>query len=323
MPSVSLLRLLLGMAVTLGSGAACAQESVCPGTSLALDTSIQDAPYVAIRLGVREGNFLVDTGATASSVDARAFGLAPGSRTTIEGSSFPTLAGGDFAVLDWSHVLAPPGGLSGVIGTDVLSLRVVEFHYDAPAHFLAASTGPCPADRLAAAGFIAVSQEGYYSADPRRLPAGRPNIPVMFIRIGPVIAPAQIDSGFNEWGRARGVVQINEALLRDLQDAGVAMSPDPTVVFTVTDCHGREFAPQVWRVQASPLEMTTREGETLFAYEPPLLEIKSASGDCGGIGTSPAAMGQIGALYLERWGTLILDPFNARVWVRKAISSRP
>jgi hypothetical protein len=318
MSSVPPLCFLLEVILMLGSGAASAQNGVCPGASLALDTSIQDAPFVSIRLGARQGNFLVDTGATASSVDARAFGLAPGSNATIEGSSFPTVTGGTFAVLDWSHVLGPPGGVSGVIGTDFLSLRVVEFHYDVREPFLAVSAAHCAAGHFEAAGFTAVSQEGYYSADPRRLSVGSPNIPVMFIRIGTVIAPAQIDSGFNELGSVRGVVQINEALLRDLQNAGVAMSLDPAVALSVTDCHGRRFAPQIWRVQESPLQMTTREGETLFAYEPPLLEVKSTSTDCGGIATSPSAMGQIGAVYLERWGSLVLDPFNEQVWVKKA-----
>ncbi len=313
---VPLLCALLGVVLMLG--AARAQDAVCPGASLALDTSIDDTPYVSIRLGAREGNFLVDTGATASSVDARAFGLVPGSKVTIEGSSFPTVTAGEFAVFDWSHVLAPTGGLAGVIGTDFLSLRVVEFHYAARAPFLAVSAAHCPTDRFEAAGFTPVSQEGYYTADPRRLPPARPNIPVIFMRIGSVVAPAQIDSGFSERGGVRGVVQINEALLRDLQDAGVAMNPDPTVALALSDCHGRRFAPQIWRVQEAPLQLTTREGETLFAYGPPLLEVKSTSTECGGIASSPAAMGQIGAVYLERWGSTVLDPFNERVWVRKA-----
>jgi hypothetical protein len=50
---------------------------------------------------------------------------------------------------------------------------------------------------------------------------------------------------------------------------------------------------------------------------PPLLEVKPTPTSCGGIAISPEPMGQIGAEYLQRWGTFVLDPFNERVWVKK------
>jgi hypothetical protein len=310
-------RLLLGLALALSPGAALAQSAVCPGGSVTLDLSVDATPHVHMRLGAHDGNFLIDTGASASSVDARIFGLEPGSKTRIEGSSFPTVAAGDFAVFDWSHASAPPGGLAGVIGTDFLSLRIAEFHYDAPQPYLAVSQQRCPARQFEEAGFTSISQDGYYSADPTRLRSNTLNIPVIFVRVGPVIAPAQIDSGFSESGSVRGVVQINEALFTDLRNAGIIMIPFTEVTFSIADCRGNRFVPAIWRVQGVPLQITTREGKAVFAYDSPLLEVKPTPTACGGIATSPEPMGQIGAEYLKRWGTFVLDPLNEQVWVRQ------
>jgi hypothetical protein len=311
-------RLLLGLALTLGPGVGFAQNAVCPGGSIALDISVAATPHVHMRLGAHEGNFLIDTGASASSVDARIFGLELGSKIRIEGSSFPTIAAGDFAVFDWSHAPAPPGGLAGVIGTDFLSLRIAEFHYDAQQPFLAVSQQRCSARQFEEAGFTAISQEGYYSAHTTRLRPNTLNIPVVFVRFGSVIAPAQIDSGFSESSSVRGVVQINEALFTNLRNAGTVMNPFTEVTFSITDCRGNRSVPALWRVQGAPLQITTREGEAVFAYDAPLLEVKPTPTACGGIATSPEPMGQIGAEYLGRWGTFVLDPFNEQVWVRKA-----
>jgi hypothetical protein len=316
MPTILYRALLIAVALALGPAEAFAQSAVCPGGSIALDVSVAATPHVQMHLGDRDGNFLVDTGASASSVDAGIFGLPLGSSTRIEGSSFPTVTGGDFAVFDWSHAPAPPGGLAGVIGTDFLSLRIAEFHYDAQPPYLAVSSQRCAARQFEDAGFASISEEGYFSSDPTRLRPNTLNIPVIFIRLGSVIAPAQIDSGFSESGSVRGVVQINETLFRDLRSAGVAMTPFTAVTFSITDCRGNVSVPALWRAQEIPLQITTREGEPVFVYEPPLLEVKPTPTSCGGIGTSPEPMAQVGAEYLRRWGTFVLDPFNERVWVR-------
>jgi hypothetical protein len=205
-----------------------------------------------------------------------------------------------------------------VIGTDFLSRRIAEFHYDARQPYLAVSQERCSARQFEDDGFTSIPQEGYYSADATRLRPNTLNIPVVFIRVGSVIAPAQIDSGFSESGNVRGVVQINGTLFRDLRSAGIVMNPFTAVTFSITDCRGNRSIPALWRVQGNPLEITTRGGEAVFEFEPPLLEVKPTPTGCGGIAISPEPMGQIGAEYLQRWGTFVLDPFNERVWVKKA-----
>jgi hypothetical protein len=312
----------LAIALALAPTGAFAQSAVCPGGSIALDVSVEATPHVHMQLGRRSGNFLIDTGASTSSVDARIFGVTVGSSIRIEGSSFPTVSGGDFAVFDWSHAPAPPGGLAGVIGTDFLSLRVAEFHYDAQQPYLAVSQQRCSARQFEDGGFTSIPQEGYYSADVTRLRPNTLNIPVIFIRVGSVIAPAQIDSGFSESGSVRGVVQINEALFRDLGNAGIVMTPFTAVTFSMTDCRGNRSVPTLWRVQGSSLQITTRGGDAVFEFEPPLLEVKPTPEICGGIAVSPEPMAQIGAEYLRRWGTFVLDPINEQVWVKKARAAR-
>jgi hypothetical protein len=203
-----------------------------------------------------------------------------------------------------------------VIGTDFLSLRIAEFHYDAQEPYLGVSGERCGSRQFEDAGFTSIAQDGYYSSDPARLRPNTPNIPVIFIRVGSVISPAQIDSGFSETSSVRGVVQINEALFTALRSAGVAMAPYTEVRFSITDCRGNGFVPALWQVSGAPLQITTREGKVLREYEPLLLEVKPTPTVCGGIATSPAPMGQIGAEYLRRWGTFVLDPFNESVWLK-------
>ena len=75
------------------------QETQCPGASVPLDISFASKPFVRMRLGNREGNFLIDTGATQSTVDAGLFGVAIGSQVKIVGSSLPTVERGIFTAV--------------------------------------------------------------------------------------------------------------------------------------------------------------------------------------------------------------------------------
>jgi hypothetical protein len=294
-PEDLLHRWLLATLMSLASADAFALEVVCPGGSIPLDVSVAATPYARMQLAGRDGNFLIDTGASASSVDGGAFSLTPGSNARLEGAKFPSITGGSFAVFNWTNAPAPPGGLAGVIGTDFLSLRIAEFHYDAPEPYLGVSQERCLPRRFEDAGFTSISQDGYYSSDPTRLRPNTPNIPVIFIHMGSVIAPAQIDSGFSETSRVRGVVQINEALFADLRNIGIAMIPFTEIRFSITDCRGTVSVPALWQIKGIPLEITTREGKALLEYEELPLEVKPTPTACGGIAKSAEPMAQIGA----------------------------
>jgi hypothetical protein len=318
MPEFLLHRWVLAAVMSLGSTGAFALDMLCPGSAIPLDVSVAATPHVRMQLAGRSGNFLVDTGASASSVDGATFSLMPGSNAQLSGSTFPTITGGNFAVLDWTSAPAPSGRLAGVIGTDFLSLRIAEFHYDAREPWLGVTELRCASRQFEAAGFTPISQQGYYSADPARLRPNTLNIPMIFVRVGSVIAPAQIDTGFSETGSVRGVVQVNEALFAGLRSAGIAMAPFTEVRFSITDCRGNAVTPALWQVKGVPLQITTREGNALFAYEEALLEVKPTPTVCGGIATTSEPMGQVGAEYLRRWGTVVLDPFNEQVWLKAA-----
>jgi hypothetical protein len=294
--------------------AAAQQPAACPGADVVVDTSVLSSPYVHMRLGTREGYFLLDTGATYSTVDAKIFGLEPGSKATIEGSSFPTITGGMFAAVDLSHFDAPGGREAGVIGTDFLSLRTIEFRYDTVRPYAVVSTAPCPARSLEDAGFVAIPQHGHYAADLNRLQPGMDNIPVIFLRIGGVIAPAWIDSGFGEGRNARrGVVQVNEQLFRKLREAGVAMQARGTI--SNVDCQGTRREETLWQVQHLPLAFGTREGQAIVQYGPPLLQVKPEVTGCGTVAARKEPFALIGAVYLLRWGATVFDPFSERVWI--------
>src|SRR5262245_16453337 len=161
--------------LTLSATAGWTQPSACPGTVVALDTSIMASPFVHMRLDQREGHFLLDTGATYSTVDAQLFGLRPGRKATLANSSFPTITGGVFQAVDLRHFVAPGGRQAGVIGTDFLSLRTVEFRYDGARAYAVVSSAACPAASLENAGFAAIPQQGHYSAQLDRLAAGMIN----------------------------------------------------------------------------------------------------------------------------------------------------
>jgi hypothetical protein len=318
MPKFALHRWLLAIFVSFGSTGAFALDAACPGSTIPLDVSVAATPHVRIELAGRSGDFLVDTGASASSVDGGTFSLMPGPNAQLAGSTFPTITGGNFAVFDWSRAPAPSGRLAGVIGTDFLSLRIAEFHYDSSEPYLGVAELRCPPRRFEDAGFTPISQQGYYSADSTRLRPNTLNIPVIFVRVGLVIAPAQIDTGFSETGSVRGVVQVNEALFAGLRNAGIAMTPFTEVQFSIRDCRGNDVTPALWQLKGVPLQIATREGNALFAYEDALLEVKPTPTVCGGIATTSEPMGQIGAEYLRRWGAVVLDPFNEQVWLKAA-----
>jgi hypothetical protein len=315
--------LLLAALFALMPCAAFAQQPICPGTRAELDTSLSLLPFVRMRLGNREGNFLIDTAANRNFVDAQTFGLSPGEKVRINGSSLPTLSAADFLAHDNRPVTAPGGGrAAGVIGTDFVSLRSVEFHYDSAQPHMVISSQPCPTLQLERAGFIPISQKGYYSSDQRRLQPQHFNIPVAFVRIGSVSAPVWIDSGYSEQGPRPGVIQINALLFQRLRDSGVLLQQAGSV--STGDCNGNIANETLWQVRGMPLSLTTREGKPVFGDEAPLLQVRGPNTCGGGIGGLNEPWGLIGAVYLKWWNTVVFDGPNEKVWVKKvAVPERP
>jgi hypothetical protein len=158
----------LTTAISLLSSAATAQQVVCDGDRVPLNTSFGGSPLVNMQLGGHEGYFKIDTGATISLIDAETFALAPKAKRRLTGSSLPTIDGGTFLAMDLRGFAAPGGHIAGVIGTDFLSRRIVEFHFDAERPFMILSLRPCSEQSLRDGGFIAIDQKGYFTSDPLR-----------------------------------------------------------------------------------------------------------------------------------------------------------
>jgi hypothetical protein len=293
-----------------------AQQGICGGSSMPLDASVQLRPFVHMRLGNREGNFVLDTGSDYSMVDARTYGLSEGSKVKLSGSTFPGMGGGDFSVVDLGHVAAPGGQTSGLIGTDVFRRRTVEFQFDAAPPRIVVSS-QCSIRQFEDAGFMSIPQRGHYSFDPRHLGPGLPNIPMILMRIGSVTAPALIDSGSGENPKARrGIVQVNDALFQILRAGGISMQQFGTS--PTFDCHGARTEDPLWQVQDAPLILSAREDQPLFQYGAPMLQVRPAT-TCGsgGLASVRTPIAEIGVIYMARWGTTALDGPNERVWVKQ------
>ena len=293
-----------------GNPAAIAGAALCGGTPVPLDTSISDKPFVNLTLGGINGNFLLDTAATGSLVDRARYGAAAGSKIALSGFTLPTVQDGEFVAADLQAFQAPAGGELGVVATDFLSLRSLEFHYAPPQPFAALGGNACDPTALRQAGFMQVGLSGYYVADLNRLKHGMPNVPVIGARIGQVAFPVQVDTGFGDF--PRGIVQVNTALIQALHKAGTPMHAVPSDVVTI-GCSGKHIYER-WQIDGVPLAVITEGGDVAASYPPPLLEVKVDT-DCGGISSFTDPFGQIGASWLSLWEQSVFDGLSSTVWI--------
>jgi hypothetical protein len=303
----ALLLLALSVATTT---AARAGTSICGGTRIPIDTSVFSKPFANLTLGGDNGNFLLDTGATHSRVDMRPYGVPEGSKIFLSGFSLPWVQGGLFIAADLRSFAAPLGGQLGTVGTDFLSLRSIEFHYEQWPPFAVLGRKACDQAQLQRAGFVAVGLPSYYAADLSGLQRGMPNVPVIGLRIGGVTFPAQVDTGYGDL--PQGVVQVNAALMRTLRATGMPVHSLPSDIVTV-GCSGT-YAYERWQIEHAELSMVTPAGNVVASYPPPLLEVKTDA-HCSGISTFAEPFAQIGASWLSRWGKSVFDGLSSSVWI--------
>jgi hypothetical protein len=311
MPALAALLLALaGLGAVAGApGRAQPQEApVCFGDTRSLIVSA-GMPYTPVRVQGRTGFFVVDLGADISSISPTTFlgGVGP---APLAGS-VDRFAGVDFfgpwaplrlRVQNQSGIrgLVPQAGL---IGTDLLREHVLSLDY---ANGLIHRTTPerfCSDATLRQAGFQPLSSRGYFGRDPARLtcPAaprrgGCPNIPTIPLRIGPLTAVAQVDTGYSDTTYPPSL-NINRALFEQLRRSGVILRPDPSADQALSTC-------------------VAGEQEQVRAYRLP------AIARCGGIGTWSQAAGQLGASFVND-GTLVVDPRGQRVWFRPPATTAP
>ena len=280
-------------------------QPACPDVRIPLDVSIGGTPVGWLKVGGASGWFLIDSGSTASAVDATSYGAAKGA--TIELSApFCGSATALFRAWDMRSYQAPAGGQRGRIGTDILARLAVTFSYGHPAPAMTVHAGRLEPAALAAAGFVEVGRPGYYGATAKSLT----DVPVIGLAIGPVTVPAQLDTGFDD-DRDPGIVQGNAALLAALRARGVVLHPAPAR--STHGCDGVRPYPR-WRIETAALAVLAADGTRAKTYPSPLLEIKDDVA-CGGIAAFSEPFAQIGASWLGRWRTTILDGPGGTVWL--------
>jgi hypothetical protein len=263
------------------------------------------SPYVELTADGVSGPFLLDYGATRSSLSASAFPGADGSIRTAA-ISLPGIERADFHLVRYYLLLQPGKGQLGVIGDDLLSQFTVQLT-DSTA-FLSAET--CQPEALIAQGFTPVAQNGFFSSDPSKAGARLPNVPVVFLRLGDVRVWAQIDTGYEDFVYSRSI-DINQALFDRLVANGAKL--DRIEDIDIWTCDGREHWP-VYRVKDRPLSIENEQGRQIVETDDFHLIVKSAN-TCGGIADMPEPAAQLGASFLSLFGDVIFDPKNTIVWL--------
>ena len=263
------------------------------------------SPYVELTADGVSGPFLLDYGATRSSLSASAFPGADGSIRTAA-ISLPGIERADFHLARYYLLLQPGKGQLGVIGDDLLSQFTVQLT-DSTA-FLSAET--CQPEALIAQGFTPVAQNGFFSSDPSKAGARLPNVPVVFLRLGDVRVWAQIDTGYEDFVYSRSI-DINQALFDRLVANGAKL--DRVEDIDIWTCDGREHWP-VYRVKDRPLSIENEQGRQIVETDDFHLIVKSAN-TCGGIADMPEPAAQLGASFLSLFGDVIFDPKNTIVWL--------
>lgn len=245
------------------------------------------SPYVALTADGVPGQFLLDYGATRSSLSADAFAMSAGSVKTAA-ISLPSFEKGDFRVARYDQPGKSGRRQLGVIGTDFLSLLIAQLTGGA----VYLGDRPCDPDALRARGLVPVSQKGFFSSDLSTIGAGLPNVPVVYLRLGEIHAWAQIDTGYADTVYPNSV-DINEALYHRLAGSGVRLERLPDI--GVWTCEGRESR-RVYAVRDRALAIENEQARPIVETESFALIVKPANG-CGGIGAMKAPAAQLGASF--------------------------
>ena len=263
------------------------------------------SPYIQLTAGGVTGAFLLDYGATSSTLSSRAFPAAGGSPRRLP-FNLPGFSSGLFAMTTYGFGEQPPGGIIGVVGTDFLSLLNVRFRGDV----VYLSPNPCPPDALRAAGFIPISQEGFFSSKPA--PDARyANTPILRLRLGGVRTWAQFDTGYDGLSD-RPSIDINQAFYDRLIASGVRLQALPDA--QITTCVGSETR-HVFLAPGSSLAIEDDAGAQLVEI-PDFRLLLKPRGACGGIAGLDIPAAQLDASFLRLLGEVVFDPFAKTVWIK-------
>ncbi len=283
-----------------------AGEALCGGQRYDLSRDRNGVtPYIALTAEGVPGQFLLDYGATRSSLSADAFAGTAGSDKAAA-ISLPSFEKGAFRLARYDQPVQTSTRQLGVIGTDFLSLLTAQF--SASAVYL--GDHPCEAKTLRARGLVPVLQSGFFSSDLSTIKSGLANVPVVYLSLGGVRAWAQIDTGYADTVYPRSV-DINEALYDRLAASGLKL--ERLRDLGVWTCEGHEIR-RVYAVRDSALRIENEQARPIVQTDSFTLIVKPAN-SCGGIATMGEPAAQLGASFLKLFGTIVFDPKSATVWL--------
>jgi hypothetical protein len=157
---------------------------------------------------------------------------------------------------------------------------------------------------------VPIAQKNFFSSDPSITGGKYPNVPVVFLSLGEVHIWAQIDTGYDDAVYAHSV-DINEALFQRLTTQGMTL--DHLADINVSTCEGSESR-HVYTVKDLSLVIETDDSIPIMRVGTFYLILKPANG-CGGIGTMSIPAAQLGASFLQTFGTTVFDPQFGTVWL--------
>lgn len=161
-----------------------------------------------------------------------------------------------------------------------------------------------------------ISQIGYFGEkEQKKSGPAHPNLPIVFVRIGGVLAPGWIDTGYrNDPGQDR-FIKINRALLARLEAAAVPLEPFPGM--TSSDCQGGEQPAQAWRLSGQDLGITDERGGEIIRYPARTIVLMLATDNrCSALSKMEAPTALLDASFPGSWGEFIIDGVSQSVWIR-------
>lgn len=322
-------------AASLASPAAQARE-VCVGTELPISSVAgRNSPYVDLSFEGKTGPFLLDYGASASSlehgiwvipaIDPRVSTDAGGQQIKATGLSLPGWATAPVTlrIFDRNLYLTDGRQQHGVIGVDLIERQNVELHYEQAGKryaVISAYNASCDTSQLKSKKFIKLGQAGHWAhggvaAD------GIHNGPVAYFALsdekGTVTKTfwAQIDTGYED-SLLTHSIDINKALLDALQSVGAPLVEGPSV--QVKGCDGSARMRRTFVAPGRTLRVKSDTGEEVVQLKSFHLVLKDKAEGCGGISAAPEPAGQMGASFLEAFGTTVFMGSTKEVWIRPA-----
>jgi hypothetical protein len=325
---------LFALSYALALAAPAGAQSVCSGTTLPISSSPgRNAPYVDLKFEGKTGPFLIDYGASASSLEDGIWAIPSMDPRLGRDANGPTLKTEGFGLPGWSttpvtlrmfdrNVYLPDQRQQhGVVGVDLIESQNVELNYDSADKRYATISlynAACDTSKFSAAGFVKIGQAGHW-AKGGVAPDGIHNGPVAYFSLvdGKGVATklfwAQLDTGYEDSLLAYSI-DINRALFASLQSSGIALKEGPSM--EVTGCDGKSHSRRTFTAPAQALRVQSDTGEVVTQLKSFHLLLKDQAESCGGISTASAPAGQFGASFLKAFGTTIFVGSIKEVWVR-------